>query len=316
MPKHPSPSGPRNTPSSCPSSNPRAASPGRAATPEPPREQGSPGNAGHPRKRQTTKTGIKSAFSSGAGIDLLKDAKFTELLPRIQEIGDKLTRGEAKNPALRLNPPHLLPYCLPLPSCHRFRPASHRLIPVTPILSPLPCSSPSCRRFPSRRSLSRSRPISDSVPLFPVLHPSCLRFQPSLFPISLPCPGPTHLLSLPTAAPPLPHFPPQSFTAPGLSFAPGLPAPRPAILFPTATNCPSFLRAHKRAHKKRTAGAMPAVLSIYRRTAAPFLRAGITPRPSLPWQPSWRSSPRQPPWRSSARPDLRCHPASSSRPKR
>ena len=97
---------------------------------------------------------------------------------------------------------------------------------------------------------------------------------------------------------------------------PSLPAPRPAILFPTATNCPSFPRAHKRAHKKRTAGVTPAVLSIYRRTAAPSLRTGLTPRPSLPWQPSWRSSPRQPPWRSSARPDLRCRPASSSRPKR
>gem|GEM_PF-1312080 len=251
-------------------------------------------------------------------------------MPRIQEIGGKLTRGEAKNPALRLNPPHLLPYCLPLPSCHRFRPASHRLIPVTPILSPLPCSSPVMPPFPVppfpipfpthlrfRPAFPYfTRPASNAVPPSPVPLPFCLRFQHSLFPISLPCPGPTHLLSLPTAAPPLPHFPPQSFTAPGLSFAPGLPAPRPTILFPTATNCPSFLRALKRAHKKRTAGAMPAVLSIYRRTAAPSLRAGITPRPSLPWQPSWRSSPRQPPWRSSARPDLRCRPASSSRPKR
>lgn len=86
----------------------------RAIELDPPREQGSPGYAEHPRKRQTAKTGIKSAFSSGAGIDLLKDAKFTELLPRIQEIGGKLSRGEAKTPALRLNPPHLLPYCLPL----------------------------------------------------------------------------------------------------------------------------------------------------------------------------------------------------------
>ena len=188
----------------------------------------------------------------------------------------------------------------------------HAAVSRPAIPYPVPDPSP----IPSRLSLFHSRPASNAVPPSHVPLPFCLRFQHSLFPISLPCPGPTHLLSLPTAAPPLPHFPPQSFTAPGLSFAPGLPAPRPAILFPTATNCPSFLRALKRAHKKRTAGAMPAVLSIYRRTAAPSLRAGITPRPSLPWQPSWRSSPRQPPWRSSARPDLRCRPASSSRPKR
>lgn len=242
--------------------------------------------------------------------------KYTELLPRIQEIGGKLSRGGAKNPALRLNPPHLLPYCLPLPSCHRFRPASHRLIPVTPILSPLPCSSPVMPPFP--------------VPPFPIPFPTHLRFRPA-FPRPAPVLPPIsaqpfpNLLTLPRPRPsPFPAY--RRSSSPTFSAAvlhrsrpilrPGLPAPRPAILFPTATICPSFPCAHKRAHKKRTAGVTPAVISIYRRTAAPSLRAGITPRPSLLWQLSWRSSPRQPPWRSSARPDLRCRPASSSRPKR
>lgn len=247
--------------------------------------------------------------------------KYTELLPRIQEIGGKLSRGGAKNPALRLNPPHLLPYCLPLPSCHRFRPASHRLIPVTPILSPLPCSSPVMPPFP--------------VPPFPIPFPTHLRFRPA-FPYFTPV-LPPMLSRLPPsrsrfASDFSPAFSQSPFPAyrrsssPTFSAAvlhrsqpilrPGLPAPRPAILFPTATNCPSSPAPTNAPTKQRTAGIAPAALSIYRRTAAPSLRAGITPRPSLPWQPSWRSSPRQPPWRSSARPDLRCRPASSSRPKR
>ncbi len=164
------------------------------------------------------------------------------------------------------------------------------------------------------------------VPPFPIPFPTHLRFRPA-FPRPAPVLPPIsaqpfpNLLTLPRPRPsPFPAY--RRSSSPTFSAAvlhrsrpilrPSLSAPRPAILFPTATNCPTFPRAHK----KRTAGAMPAVLSIYRRTAAPSLRAGITPRPSLPWQPSWRSSPRQPPWRSSARPDLRCRPASSSRPKR
>lgn len=205
-------------------------------------------------------------------------------------------------------------------TCYRFCPAPPRSAPVLLLIpsrlspshsrhsntAPLPCSAPVLPPIPSRLSPSRPCPDSDFSPAFSQ-SPNLASAPPISF-------------SLPTVAPPLPHFPPQSCTAPGLSFAQAYPHPAPQSFSqprPTAPPSPAPTNASANAPaKKRTAGIAPAVLSIYRRTAAPSLRAGITPRPSLPWQPSWRSSPRQPPWRSSARPDLRCRPASSSRPKR
>lgn len=181
------------------------------------------------------------------------------------------------------------PFPIPFPTHLRFRPAFPYFTPVLPpMLSRLP---PSRSRFASDFStaFSQSPYLAPAPPIsFPCLPPLLLSHIFRCSPSPLPAyPSPQVY----------PHPAPQSFSQPRPT-APPSPAP---------TNAPT---------KKRTAGAMPAVLSIYRRTAAPSLRAGITPRPSLPWQPSWRSSPRQPPWRSSARPDLRCRPASSSRPKR
>ena len=180
------------------------------------------------------------------------------------------------------------PFPIPFPTHLRFRPAFPYFTPVLP---------PMLSRLPP----SRSRFASDFSPAFsqsPYLAPAP--------PISFPCLPPLLLSHIFRRSPsPLPADPsPRSTRTP------------PRNPFPNRDQLPLFPRAHKRAHKKRTAGIAPAALSIYRRTAAPSLRAGITPRPSLPWQPSWRSSPRQPPWRSSERPDLRYRPASSSQPKR